>query len=192
MQRLFLGISTHQEQSKQLVFIQNKLKRVEPIGVGKPVKSSNFHMTLAFLGQVNEESFTFLINALDNIHNTSGWPKFQVKLNSLILWRKPQVLCLAASAEMKCDPQLLLTVEHCQQISYSLASLSFPGKRAVTKPDFTPHITLFRKAKKDPQQAFQKIESPSIFLRPDQLHLYQSINGVDGVEYHILRSWPMQ
>ncbi|EDQ00361.1 2'-5' RNA ligase family protein [Shewanella benthica] len=201
MQRLFLGVSPTKQQINQLSDIQSLLGTAGHKGYGRPVNRYNFHMTLAFLGQTDDASLAQLINAIDAMAFTDNWTKFSITLDKFTLWRKPQVLCLSAPSltQVSLNPELYSAVEHCQKIIDSTQSKSPPtpstenGAEPLIKPHlhFTPHITLLRKAKLLPKQTLMQMGLASITLTPNQMHLYQSVSGERGVEYHILHSWPL-
>ncbi|ABV38500.1 2'-5' RNA ligase [Shewanella sediminis HAW-EB3] len=221
MKRLFLGISPNALQLEQLLKIQAALfeagdKERTLVGrdadknsgshqytcVGRRVNKQNFHMTLAFLGAVSDEMQAQLESTLDSFYaiNASQWPSFDVTLDTLTLWRKPQVLCLSGKAD---DPNLQIAVDRCRYAAKE-AGL-FSGKTNKTKTSdeltFTPHITLFRKAKRIPEdhlpqtgllqsELMEKSLIP-VTLSPQQMHLYESLSTAKGVEYRILRSWAL-
>ncbi len=222
MKRLFLGVSPNGKQVEQLLKIQaalfeagDKERALEGrdadkdsashyhTSVGRSVNKQNFHMTLAFLGPVSDEMQAQLESTLDSFYaiNANQWPSFDVALDTLTLWRKPQVLCLSGKTE---DENLQIAVDRCRYAARE-AGL-FSGKtdkpNKSSEPAFTPHITLFRKAKKIPDSHLpqtgllraQLIERSLIpmTLSPQQMHLYESVNTADGVEYHILRSWTLK
>ncbi|MCJ8301823.1 2'-5' RNA ligase family protein [Shewanella sp.] len=201
MKRLFLGVSPTNQQIIQLSDIQSLLGAAGHKGYGRPVNRHNFHMTLAFLGQTDDASLAQLIKAIDAMACTGGWTKFSITLDKLTLWRKPQVLCLSAPSltQVSLNPELYYAVDHCQKIIDSIQSKSQPtsstenGAEPLIKPHlhFTPHITLLRKAKLLPKQTLMQMGFASITLTPSQMHLYQSVSGERGVEYHILHSWPL-
>lgn len=191
MKRLFLGIDVDHEQTKQLVAMQDQLQQAG-YGGERPVKSSNFHMTLAFIGQVEESALPEMINAVDTIANTVGWPKFQVKLDELTLWPKPQILCLSAPelSSPKGATGLAFTVYQCQIIARSFDQKYLQEQDKIEPLNrYTPHITLFRKARKSPLLAKTDLGVSSLLLTPSLLHLYQSVSSSQGVEYRILQSW---
>ncbi|BAJ03588.1 2'-5' RNA ligase family protein [Shewanella violacea] len=201
MQRLFLGVSPTKQQVNQLCDIQSLLKAAGHKGYGRPVNRNNFHMTLAFLGQTHDACLAQLIKAIDLMAHTDGWTKFSITFDKLTLWRKPQVLCLSAPSltQVSLNPDLYYAVEHCQRIIHSIQSKSAPsssidnGVEQLTRPHlhFTPHITLLRKAKLLPKETLMQLGLTPITLTPNQMHLYQSVSGERGVEYHILQSWPL-
>lgn len=222
MKRLFLGVSPNGAQVEQLLKIQDALfiashkeRDIESpgvdgnsdndtpyTGVGRSVNKQNFHMTLAFLGAVTDEMQAHLELALDNFNhnNKSQWPAFDVTLDTLTLWRKPQVLCLSGKLD---DLNLQLTVDRCRHAAKEAGLFCGKTNKSKTSDEltFTPHITLFRKAKKipvshHPQTRLLQAELIAhslipMTLSPQQIHLYESLSTSKGVEYRILRSWTL-
>jgi len=221
MKRLFLGVSPNKVQLEQLFKIQDALFKAEDrasflenqsidknsdshnyTSVGRRVNKQNFHMTLAFLGAVSTEMQAELESTLDSFYaiNANQWPSFDVTLDTLTLWRKPQVLCLSGKSD---DMNLQIAVDRCRYAAKE-AGL-FCGKTNKTKTGdeltFTPHITLFRKAKRIPddhlpqtgllQSELMEESLIPVTLSPQQMHLYESVSSAKGVEYHILRSWAL-
>lgn len=188
MKRLFLGIAPTHAQHSQLSTLQAELN-ID----GKKVSPSNFHMTLAFLGSLDIHSQHQLQHMLDTRHSSSArcWPTFNVTLDTLTLFRKPQVLCLSGKVE---DPCLQLIIDDCrtlmQQIAMNTAvrEKTQGGNNLVQQEQsttFIPHISLFRKAKYLPEQC----PPSSLTLTPEKVHLYVSTSSPSGVEYRILQSW---
>jgi|GEM_PF-532962 len=222
MKRLFLGVSPNPVQLEQLLKIQEALFKasqkenaIEHQGVeansdshtqytviGRSVNKQNFHMTLAFLGVVSDEMQAHLELALDsfNLSKESQWPAFDVTLDTLTLWRKPQVLCLSGKLD---DLSLQLTVDRCRHAAKEAGLFCGKTNKSNTNDEFTftPHITLFRKAKQIPENHLpqtgllqtQLIKHSLIpmTLSPQQMHLYESLSTSKGVEYRILRSWTL-
>jgi 2'-5' RNA ligase len=189
MKRLFLGIALTQAQQSQLSSLQENL-----LSDAKKVRPANFHMTLAFLGQLDIHHQYKLQHMLDIRHRclALSWPKFTVTLDTLTLWRKPQVLCLSGK---NWDPHLQLIIDDCRAIMQQIGIDIAIRKNTEMQEDcvqqalpivFIPHVSLFRKAKYLP-------ECPpiSLTLAPDKVHLYASVSGPSGVEYQILQSWPL-
>ena len=170
--RLFLGIAPEDLQRQKLHDLQRDLA-----DLGREVRPANLHMTLFFLGTVEEASAADFVRAIDS----QVWPKFEVTLDQLTLWHKPKILCLAGTAD---DPQL-------QSVVASIRAIAAAVGLAKPHHSFTPHITLMRKARFLPEAAAQLLSAP-LLLKPDAMHLYQSISHDSGVEYTIIKSWSLQ
>ncbi|KFZ37384.1 hypothetical protein HR45_10200 [Shewanella mangrovi] len=171
VQRLFLGFSFEQAQVRQLTQLQAELAHAD----GKPVPSENLHLTLLFLGNVtatNRQRLETQIQQLD-------LPRFQQPLTRLSFWPKPKILCLTHDEVNRSLLQLQQTISH---IAADLLTLQQHSQ-------YRPHITLARKAKLPPD--YDAMQVPTLTLAPRELHLYQSVNLGDGVQYPILHSWPL-
>ncbi|WP_076416595.1 RNA 2',3'-cyclic phosphodiesterase [Shewanella sp. UCD-KL12] len=200
MKRLFIGVSLENEQVDKLESFQSKVSKECGLETARPVCTDNFHMTLSFIGGVSTPAVSHLVNALDEVSNATGWPKFDVTFNRLTFWQKPQVICLSAAplSQSTINPALALTLARCYTISRNLDL--FPEKSSKTgvadkhhdASGFTPHVTLFHKAKLAKNNCLTQITPPHISLQPTQLHLYQSISGPDGVKYPKLHSWALR
>ncbi len=171
-QRIFIGTAPENWQSTQIAAIQQQLQSKLPANA-RAVKLSNLHMTLAFLGISSSEQRTELCNQLDKLHK----PRFEVTLDQLTLWRKPQVLCISGSNQ---NHALNRLYQDCQTLAETLSL-------HTNEHEFRPHITLFRKAKLCPEY-----EILPITLAPKQIHLYHSVSTEQGVRYDILKSWPLE
>lgn len=169
--RLFLGVSPAPEHIQRLTTLQQTL-----LTDGQAVPRANLHMTLAFLGQVSPTATTQLIDKLNQLSAQRQLPSFNVCINQLTLWPKAKALCLVGPLD---DPHLMALQHDCQQVAASL------GLHHQQHP-FTPHITLFRKAKK-----FTPLAVEPITLNANALHLYQSVSDHAGVHYPIMHSWPL-
>lgn len=168
IKRVFLGFSLDSKQTQTIAAIQAQL----PSSV-RLVPSANLHMTLAFLGAATPEQLTALI---DNVNQLSK-PKFSVTLDTLSHWAKPKILCLRGKAE---DKPLLQLAKETQSLAAELGL-------HCSEHSFNPHITLSRKAK----APVNGIRYQPISLQPEQLHLFESYPGADGVEYPTLHSWDL-
>lgn len=200
MKRLFIGVSLESEQVDELKSFQSKVSKSCGLETARPVRTDNFHMTLSFIGAVSATAASRLVKELDEISKTTGWPKFDVTFNQLTFWQKPQVICLSAAplSQSVINPALKLILDRCQTISRKLDL--FPEKNQLKgvadkhhdATGFTPHVTLFRKAKLVKDNDLTQITPPKISLQPTQIHLYQSISGPHGVEYPKLHSWALK
>lgn len=171
LSRLFIGVSPAPKDIQRLTSLQQQL-----LTDGQAVPRANLHMTLAFLGQVPPAATTQLIDKLDQLSAQQKLHSFSVCLNALTLWQKAKALCLVGPLD---DPHLAALQQECQQVATSL------GLHHQQHP-FTPHITLFRKAKQ-----FTPLAVEPITLNANTLHLYQSVSDNAGVHYPIIQSWPL-
>jgi 2'-5' RNA ligase len=170
--KLFLGISLDEQQRQEIRQLQDNFDvdvRLVPI--------TNLHMTLAFFGPVSNKIQRKLEKGISALHK----PKFCVTLNQLAHWKKPKILCLTGESKDKALQQL---AKDCQLLT---AALDLPSSEHV----FTAHITVARKAHQIPKTSADRLHFEPVILRPEAIHLFESRSGEKGVEYRILRSWPL-
>lgn len=138
----------------------------------KPVKTDNLHITLIFLGQVDNDTEQKLIQGANQIST----PAFQLSFDQLSLWRKPGILCLTSQLK---NQALLTLVDQLKNlcINCGIASESRPYKA---------HITLAKKATFKPDNKIKNIN-----WLATSFCLVQSTNISTGVHYQIIKTWPL-
>ncbi|GIU17658.1 RNA 2',3'-cyclic phosphodiesterase [Shewanella colwelliana] len=171
LKRLFLGFSPNEVQTTQLLGEQNAIE-----SDGNRVPAANLHLTLAFLGQVNEYQQACLIEQLNHHSTAAKFKRFNVILNEFVHWQKASAICLIGKA---LDPNLI----DLQRRSVTLAT---DIGLHCSEHDFIPHITLYRKAKR-----LTAAPPDPLYFAPDTLHLYQSVSTHNGVRYPIVSSWSL-
>ncbi|MCW8995506.1 MAG: RNA 2',3'-cyclic phosphodiesterase [Psychromonas sp.] len=168
--KLFLGISLDKQQCREVAQLQ------EHFGTDvKLVAINNLHMTLAFFGQVSSKSQRQLEKRISGMHK----PAFTITLDKLVHWQKPKILCITGKT---CDSALLQITKACQLLA---ATLNLHKSAYL----FTAHITVARKAHNLGQTP---VNFKPLTLKPQAIHLFESKNTDNGVEYLILRSWPLK
>lgn len=112
-----------------------------------PVAMANFHITLAFLGAVDEHSLERLCLAVDERAPSAAG---SLLLDQTGYWPRPQILWLGPT-------QWPLSLE---QLSAGLHKLGRRG-RGKQGSGFQPHITLFRQCQLPPRPPLRRPEYPS-------------------------------
>ncbi|WP_028865739.1 RNA 2',3'-cyclic phosphodiesterase [Psychromonas aquimarina] len=167
--KLFLGIALNKQQRRHLYKLQSSFTTNVRL-----VPTTNLHMTLAFFGPLYDTEQRLLEKQITAMNRS----RFTVTLDTLEHWRKPRILCITGAAD---DPAL-------QQLAQqsSLLAENFSGCR--NEHLFRAHITLARKAASLPgsREAFTPLT-----INADTLHLFESKSMDTGVEYQIIRSWPL-
>ena len=170
--KLFLGICLDKQQRQEIRQLQDNFSsdvRLVPI--------TNLHITLAFFGLVSSKTQRKLEKRISALHK----PAFSVTLDQLAHWKKPRILCLTGQTK---DKALLQIAKECQLLA---ADLDLPHSEHI----FSAHITVARKALQLPQSpALQELFKP-LLIKPKEIHLFESKSCDNGVEYRILRSWPL-
>lgn len=142
----------------------------------KAINSDNFHITLAFLGNINIQQQQALTLFADQIATHLSIKEKSLLLDHCGLFKKPQVLYLGIS-----QPPLWL-ISLANSLSQQAVKLAiFQEKR-----NYCPHLSLYRKAKNLP---YHSINSFSITL--NTFSLYLSSSTPDGVRYKALKTWSL-
>ena len=169
--RLFLALWPDEITRKHLTQLQQQLARHRRLTKASAVAPEKFHITLHFLGAVDEEIQAQLVQALDNITGSA----FSLEINRWGYLPRPRVLFLGT-----------------QDIPDALTDLVNNTASCVTacienyrqKP-FLPHLTLFRKA----HHPKQLDEFDTIKWQVDRFVLVESITNQEGAEYKVLQEW---
>lgn len=165
--RTFVALELPGEFSDEVAGLARQLKPVVP---GRYTPRGNYHVTLAFLGEIGEAQARDAIEALEDA--CGGAPPVELRADGLGYFGKPSdaTLWLGIAA----TPELL---ELCARVRAQLAAygLSFDGK------PFRPHVTLARRAR------LPKGELPALaFPLPDTaatVALFKSTLTPDGPIY---------
>lgn len=140
---------------------------------GRAVPDANFHITLRFIGNVDEPGMTQLKKAAAR---TQAKP-VRLKLDRMGYWEGPQVFWLGCR---KAPDDLLRLVVN---LNTELGSEGFPPEN---RP-FKPHVTLVRKADFSPDG--QELEP--VIWTSDEFVLVESETESDGSKYQVLERWPL-
>jgi 2'-5' RNA ligase len=149
--------------------------RLVPPGTGRPQRPDQLHLTLEFLGGVPQPRLVSVLEAGESVAASAN--PFEIVLDRLEHWQRPQVLCLTASIVPAPLAALVLALRS------ALAARGFePEERA-----FRPHLTLARKVRLPPPA--ESVE-PLCWAARDY-SLVESIGGPQGSRYERLATWPM-
>jgi 2'-5' RNA ligase len=145
---------------------------------GRPIPPANFHITLAFIGELAPGPLERLCERVDIETERNLIQGGQVELDITGYWSKPGVYWLGANAWPAPLSSLAQKLRH-------LATGA--GARRDRNP-FLPHVTLFRNCVAAPTAPAQ----PPAF-RASYLHftLFESRQGKTGVSYHPLQQWEL-
>lgn len=169
--RLFFALWPEADTREALAGIIQPLK---PRLAARWVRPQNLHITLAFLGDVEAERLDAVDAAADHIQA----PRFELSLDTMEYWRRPQILCLSPSVPA---PAL-------GQLAADLASqLRTAGFALETRP-YRAHLTLARNARGLPVDA--QLEQPvrwqaTAFVR------VESTQDSRGTCYRLRKTWPL-
>lgn len=125
----------------------------------KPVPVENFHITLAFLGQVSSDKIEALEQGLAAIESSA----MTLTTTELGCFIKPQILYLG----VQLSEPLARLAKACRALSHNLGL-------ATQYHSYQPHITLSRKHR-EPQPV--AAPAPQLPLSFKQFHLFESVSA---------------
>tara|TARA_R110002073_G_scaffold11758_6_gene53002 strand:- start:9020 stop:9544 length:525 start_codon:yes stop_codon:yes gene_type:complete len=143
---------------------------------GRPVPPANFHITLAFIGALDNAAMERLCLSVDGWQAQQRNQSATLQLDCTGYWHKQRVYWLG--------PQ------HWPESLTRLAQkLNTLGSAAGAKRDrnpFRPHITLFRGCSSAPPAP---VQAPALSMHYAAFALFESRQGRQGVSYHVLEEW---
>lgn len=140
---------------------------------GRAIPAENFHITLRFIGMADAGK----IKLLEKAAGRTFARQIQLKLDRLGYWPEPAVYWLGCR---KAPDELLRLVVN---LNAELGGLGFPPEH---RP-FKPHVTLARDVA---NASAGELEIP-LSWTSDRFALMESLGGADGVEYRVLKEWPL-
>ena len=169
MARLFFALWPDEETRNQIDQIAGQFKTQNI----NPVKKSNLHITLEFLGEVTEEDQAALIEKINKLQFES----FDIEFTKIGWWRKPQILWIGTTFVPGELARLVKAIKKC---------VKKQGLK-TDKREYQPHVTIARKVKnvEVPNKALHIPWHASSFV------LVNSSPVAHGVEYRILQEWQL-
>lgn len=169
-QRLFFALWPNDELRDQLYGLG---QRSLP-GIGRLVKRENLHITLIFLGSVDNT----LRACAERVAARVKIPPFKLELDKVGYWPRARVVWAGASRE----PAALLGL-----MRHLTTGLEGCGFQAEGRP-YRAHVTLARKVARRIQPSSH---SPIVWSTKD-FHLVESCTYPQGVQYRVVASWPLR
>lgn len=144
----------------------------------RPVPVANFHLTLAFAGELPAESVEALCQATEQW--LAGRPPAgaSLTLDQTGYWPGPGIYWLGPS---RWPPSL-------DSLAGKLRRLVVSAGARRERKRFQPHITLFRRCQSAPPMPAR---APDFSLVYRHFALYESRQLRDGVAYDALAEWPL-
>lgn len=165
--RLFLAIWPDEAQLDQLYALQGKY-----VAWGRPVIPENFHVTLLFLGEVENETLQCLIQNISSI----TFEPFRISLGQLGYFDKTKIFWVGPKETPIELETMFKKLRNCA-IRCGFSKLT---KRYV------PHVTLLRKS----QVPISEPIIETIEWQVNDFHLVESSRESDGAHYAIIQSFP--
>ncbi|WP_440054562.1 RNA 2',3'-cyclic phosphodiesterase [Pseudoalteromonas sp. T1lg65] len=167
-QRLFFGIGLDDDTRTQI-----GQWLVENVTATKPsTHPDNWHLTLAFLAMVQESQVDTLVDFASSLEGKA----FDLRFSETGFWSNNGIFYLKPDNQ----PQPLLDLAH------PLRALAKKMDLYHDNRPFSPHITLFRGCKTQPQLG-NKITP--FTLRVSKFHLYHSHRNEKGLVYEPIASF---
>jgi len=143
---------------------------------GNAVPVANFHITLAFIGEMSENRLEALIDRADGLLEGTQTHKAELPINSVGYWPKPGVFWVGPDQ----------WPEEMSRLAASLKHLAMQFGARKDRSPFQPHITLFRRCQAAPAAP---AVPPCMTVQPTAVTLFESRQGRQGVSYHSLADW---
>ncbi len=169
-QRLFFALWPDDVVRRRLV---ESLAEVGSGVRGRRVPPERLHVTLLFLGNVTAEIRT----VAESVAEAVAVPSFDLVLDRVGYWPRARVVWFGATSV---PPEIL-------ELYQGLATgVSGCGLQLESRP-YTPHLTLIRDARARPGGA----HVVAVRWPVQTFSLVASENGANGLQYRVLRSWPL-
>lgn len=145
---------------------------------GRPVTPANFHITLAFVGELAPGSLERLSESVERWVNTDKPGGDTILLDTTGYWSKPGIYWLGPRSWP--DP-----LSH---LAGKLRHLATGAGARRDRNTFQPHVTLFRNCSTAPPAPSGV---PQLTLAYQHFTLFESRAGKTGVSYHPLQDWEL-
>jgi len=172
--RVFFGLELS---SNTILEIANWRDRELQCG-GRPVPPENFHITLAFVGEVRAKNLESLLADTDQQLANGSPGNCALQLDQVGYWHKPGIFWLGSTT----PPAAIKT------LAKKLRSLASAHGGRLEKKTFQPHVTLYRRCE-TPPPAPPTI--PHLTLSWEHFTLFESVQGRQGVHYRALEHWTL-
>jgi len=145
---------------------------------GRPVPAANFHITLAFVGELPDGKSERLADAVDAWVGAVAPASGTLVLDTPGYWPKIGIYWLGPAQW----PEAL------DGLARKLRSLATTAGARRDSAAFRPHVTLIRGCEQPPAAP---ICLPAISWRYRHFSLLESVQGKSGVSYRPLASWAL-
>lgn len=167
MARLFFALWPDEDTRKQIDHVARQFKDQNI----KPVKKSNLHITLEFLGKVSAEDQEALIKKINKLK----LEPFEIELKQIGWWRKPQILWIGTTHIPKELTRLVKSIKKC---------VKKQGLK-TDKREYQPHVTIARNVK----EVVIPNKELHIPWEAESFVLVLSNTNENGAEYKVIHEW---
>ena len=169
MRRLFFAVTPNDTDRARLARVAAAIDW----GNGRRVASENLHLTLLFVGDVDDRTVARLCSAADSIAGCG----FALYLDASGWWRRGGIVWLAPTT----IPLALLHLV--EQLREHVAALALP----LDARPYRPHVTICRRAPAAPA-----VSPAGARWLLDKFSLLESISAAAGVHYVAVRDWSLK
>ena len=138
----------------------------------RPVVQYNFHLTLAFLGNVTPMQLKSVVELGERVQAST----FTLRLSQMGYWPRQEIVYLAPS-HVPCE--LIHLAEEAKQLARR------SGLR-VERRAYRPHLTLARRCKVAPPAPLMQ---PDFEISVEEFRLFESVRRPSGVVYKTLETF---
>lgn len=144
-------------------------------GLQNPVPDANFHVTLAFLGEISPAQMDQLCRGVDDWLAQASFSPGTIKLDQIGYWAPPQVTWIGPREWS----------EDLNRLAQKLGQLGSGLGMRMEKKTYQPHVTLSRMGPPPPAA----LQQPELSIHYDGFTLFESVKGRQHVHYHPLADW---
>jgi len=156
--------------------IKSNTTRLKKTVKGKFVTPENWHITLAFLGNVDKRTKDCLINKAAQLQCAA----FELEFENVMYFKKTHIL--SYGVHQKTDlTKLNFLVDECKRVQH-VCGLKSEGR------EFKPHITVARKVK----ELNDGLIIDPILWQANEFVLVRSELLEQGSVYNVLERWPLK
>ena len=172
--RLFFALEAEPATALQIADWRDTALMVD----GRPVPPANFHITLAFVGELSHAKSDQLANAVDAHIEQMTLAPASLLLDQPGYWPKPGIFWLGPTSW----PESLTA------LTGKLRGLATAAGARKDHNTFRPHVTLFRRCALPPTAP---TGVPQITWPYSHFSLMESVKGKNGVSYRPMTSWSL-
>lgn len=149
---------------------------------GRPVAPENWHLTLRFLGEVEDPVVDRIVAALDTAPLGVPFPVRWGGLGAFPSARRAQVVWVGLSAGEEAMARLAVSVDEALQAA---------GIERSDRP-FRPHLTVSRlRPTGSVDHALEKVDDLAIRMEVDRVTLFESRLRRGGAQYGVIEEFPL-
>ena len=145
---------------------------------GRPVSPADFHLTLAFVGELDVQAVEALTETVDRRLDFPGGSEWRLTLNRTGYWQKAGIYWLGPE-------RWVPAVDH---LAGRLRDIAVGAGARRERKAFRPHLTLYRRCALPPPVP---VHVPQFELRFDHFTLFESRQAKRGTTYHPLCDWSL-